>query len=319
LLRLNSRAYADHLLQNGIYTACGASLALLLIRIARPRGKFLGKVRVRQRSTDTRDVFVPMQNQGGVLNPHLTIDPPAPGVIVYRFEESFLYPNSSLVNSHIVDYVKEHTRRGKPFSATSVGDRPWNDAGPRKGADDDDTKPILHAVVFDFSGVSNIDTTGIQALVDTRTEVERWADRPVEFHFATILSPWIRRALIAGGFGLGVPAALQGEIAGVVPYREGYADDTIQENERGHDIESSPDDDTKGGRIGHNSTARASIDTLVPQDTPFFQCVSIPRLSSRRADRPFVASTFSLLSVPQSLVRRCSRGRPRPRVEYEKI
>lgn len=54
-----------------------------------------------------------------------------------------------------------------------------------------------------ISHSSQIDTTAIQALVDTRNEVERWADHPVEWHFATVLSPWIRRALIAGGFGTG--------------------------------------------------------------------------------------------------------------------
>lgn len=43
--------------------------------------------------------------------------------------------------------------------------------------------------------------TSVQALIDTRVEVERWTDHPVEFHFATILSPWIRRSLVAGGFG----------------------------------------------------------------------------------------------------------------------
>jgi sodium-independent sulfate anion transporter 11 len=48
---------------------------------------------------------------------------------------------------------------------------------------------------------SQVDTTSIQALVDTRDQIERWADHPVEFHFASILSPWIRRALVAGGFG----------------------------------------------------------------------------------------------------------------------
>jgi sodium-independent sulfate anion transporter 11 len=41
----------------------------------------------------------------------------------------------------------------------------------------------------------------VQALIDTRVEIERWASHPVEFHFATILSPWIRRSLVAGGFG----------------------------------------------------------------------------------------------------------------------
>ena len=33
---------------------------------------------------------------------------------------------------------------------------------------------------------SHLDTTGVQALIDTRTEVERWADRPVE---VCILAP----------------------------------------------------------------------------------------------------------------------------------
>jgi sodium-independent sulfate anion transporter 11 len=54
-------------------------------------------------------------------------------------------------------------------------------------------KPILRAVVFDFSGVSNIDTTSIQNLVDLRRVLERYAGGEVEFHFATILSPWIKR------------------------------------------------------------------------------------------------------------------------------
>ena len=48
---------------------------------------------------------------------------------------------------------------------------------------------------------SQVDTTSVQALVDTRDTIERWADHPVEFHFATILSPWIRRSLVAAGFG----------------------------------------------------------------------------------------------------------------------
>lgn len=87
---------------------------------------------------------------------------------------------------------------------------------------------------------SHIDTTAVQALIDTRNEVQRWADHPVEvshydrpsheglantplqFHFATILSPWIHRALVAAGFGIGTPAAdLPREIAPVVPYRGG--------------------------------------------------------------------------------------------------
>lgn len=57
----------------------------------------------------------------------------------------------------------------------------------------DAMRPILRAVVFDFSGVSNLDTTSVQNLVDLRRVLESYADREIEFHFATILSPWIKR------------------------------------------------------------------------------------------------------------------------------
>jgi len=95
------------------------------------------------------------------------------------------------------------------MSNISKGDRPWNDPGPGKGhaadarAELDKSKPRLRAVILDFAAVANLDTTGVQNLVDTRKEVEKWADRSVEFHFSGILSPWIRRALIAAGFGQG--------------------------------------------------------------------------------------------------------------------
>ncbi|KAH9948143.1 hypothetical protein B0H21DRAFT_848666 [Amylocystis lapponica] len=54
------------------------------------------------------------------------------------------------------------------------------------------------------------------------TEVERWPDGPIEFHFAMIMSLWVHRALIAGGFGTGAPTASElTEIAAVMPYRTG--------------------------------------------------------------------------------------------------
>ncbi|KAG1903932.1 sulfate transporter family-domain-containing protein [Suillus fuscotomentosus] len=179
-------------IENGIYTSISASFALLLVRVAHPRGYFLGKVTLTRNSTESREVFVPLRKDD-VTNQYVKVDPPTPGVIVYRFEESYLYPNCAIINSVI------------------MADRPWNDPGPTRGNSlsaeaANNEKPALHAIVLDFSGVSQIDTTSVQALVDTRNEVQKWADRPVEFHFATILSPWIRRALVAAGFGIGTPA-----------------------------------------------------------------------------------------------------------------
>ncbi|EJF62428.1 sulfate permease [Dichomitus squalens LYAD-421 SS1] len=248
-------------IENGIYTSICASAALLLVRIARPRGYFLGKVTLHedQNSSEVRDVYVPLQERPGVLAP-VKVVPPPPGVIVYRFEESVLYPNQSLLNDALVDHVKKHTRRGIDVSQIRMSDRPWNDPGPKPGQDETAenlAKPLLHAIVLDFSGVSHIDTTGIQSLIDTRNEVERWADKPVEFHFATILSPWIRRALIAGGFGIGTPSSrVPIEIAPVVPYRGGRTE--FSERHKAPDLEAIEE------------TTKETESPIVPQDTPFF-------------------------------------------------
>lgn len=146
-------------IENGIYTSIAASVALLLIRLAHPRGSFLGKVSIESESGDqreTREIFLPIK-QNNVNNPHIKVVPPAPGILIYRFEESYLYPNCSIVNSALVDYVKENMRRGKDLSAVKLRDRPWNDNGPRRGSALDqvlnEKKPWLHAIVLDFSTV----------------------------------------------------------------------------------------------------------------------------------------------------------------------
>ena len=147
-------------IENGIYTSICASLFLLLVRIAHPRGAFLGKVTIHEETSDrkeVREVFLPL-TKGGIVNQDIKIVPPSPGVIVYRFEESYLYPNCSLVNSALVDYVKENMRRGKDMSNIKLSDRPWNDPGPSRAGSvqdqvENEKKPILHAIVLDFSTV----------------------------------------------------------------------------------------------------------------------------------------------------------------------
>jgi solute carrier family 26 (sodium-independent sulfate anion transporter), member 11 len=55
-------------IEYGIYTSIILSLLLLLIRIAKPGGQFLGRVKVRPDGTnETRDVFVPLDPATGVL------------------------------------------------------------------------------------------------------------------------------------------------------------------------------------------------------------------------------------------------------------
>ena len=122
----------------------------------------MGKVTVRASVTNpsdsnaTREVFVPLSNNG-VTNPQVIVIPRSPGIIIYRFEESYLYPNSTVVQSVLIDHVKKYMRRGKDMTYVKAADRTWNDAGVRGGAVEEQErnmrKPILHAIVLDFSAV----------------------------------------------------------------------------------------------------------------------------------------------------------------------
>ena len=69
-------------IEDGLYTSIIASLVLLLIRVAHPRGVFLGKVTVRDNLSGgeaAREVFVPL-SRNGVTNPENNVTPPSPGI-----------------------------------------------------------------------------------------------------------------------------------------------------------------------------------------------------------------------------------------------
>jgi sodium-independent sulfate anion transporter 11 len=61
---------------------------------------------------------------------------------------------------------------------------------------------------LDFTAVDHLDVTSVQNLIDVRGQLDRHASPDfVEWHFAGISSAWVRRALIAGGFGHPAPDA----------------------------------------------------------------------------------------------------------------
>ncbi len=216
-------------LEIGIYVSFGISMAILLYRVARPGGEFLGRVRIKivegedpsRSQVVYHDTYVPLRRKN--LNPNIHVEDAPPGILIYRFEESFTFPNSSLINDRIVDYAKEKTRRGCAVHHKTLGDRPWNEGFVPRSMDkllhqnENDNRPLLHAVVYDFSAVSAIDTTSVQALIDTRQQLDRYSDREVEYHFVCILDTWIKRGLVAGGFGVGKPGHRLVEVASMVP------------------------------------------------------------------------------------------------------
>ena len=216
-------------IENGIYTTISVSAALLLFRLAKARGRFMGKVKIHSVIGDQvlddkvpgygngdadedvlpheeaahRDIFLPINHQDG-SNPSIEIESPYPGVFIYRFSEGFNYPNANHYTDYLVQYIFAHTRRTNQFSFPRLGDRPWNDPGPRRGRVEPDRSdlPTLKAVILDFSSVNNVDATSVQNLIDVRNQLDRYTSpEVVQWHFACISNRWAKRGLASAGFG----------------------------------------------------------------------------------------------------------------------
>ncbi|KAJ1953452.1 hypothetical protein EC988_002989, partial [Linderina pennispora] len=197
-------------IDTGIYTTVALSAALMLFRIAKAQGKFVGQIKVYEQQLISEDnpmpqerhVYIPLDHSDGT-NPSVKPKPPPNGIFIYRMSEGYLYLNAVHFTDLLVKEILKQTRPGVINPYGSLGNRPWNDPGPRHKteSDIDMSKPELRAIILDFSGVSNVDITSIQNLIDVRRQLDQHADCAVAWHFAGVKSPWIRRALVSSGFG----------------------------------------------------------------------------------------------------------------------
>lgn len=122
-------------IENGIYTTICISIAVLLFRVVKAKGRFLGKVKVHSVIGDhfmdgvnkydpyqdkqadssdpdrsTRNIFLPIRHNDG-SNPQVDVDTPYPGVFIYRFSEGFNYPNANHYLDYMVATIFKETRR----------------------------------------------------------------------------------------------------------------------------------------------------------------------------------------------------------------
>ncbi|KAH8890810.1 sulfate permease [Thozetella sp. PMI_491] len=228
----------------GIYTTICMSVAVLLFRTLRSKGRFLGRVKVHSvlgdhvigdnskhpvgeygtftgesKEPPARNIFIPLAHNDG-SNPEVELQHPYPGVFIYRFAEGFNFPNASHSLESMVQYIFENTRRTNLTSFERPGDRPWNDPGPTRrqrkqavaeglneaAAGVDLNLPTLKAIILDFSSVNNVDVTSVQNLIDVRNQLDRYvAPDVVDWHFACINNRWTKRALLSANFGYPAP------------------------------------------------------------------------------------------------------------------
>lgn len=256
-------------IENGIYTTICVSVAVLLFRVVKANGHFVGKVKIhsvvgdhlledkfhdrpgRDDDKEHRNLFLPLDHNDGT-NPNIHVEAPYPGVFIYRFSEGFNYPNASHYTDYLVHHIFETTRRTNPNSWPRPGDRPWNNPGPRadKSEPDRSQLPTLKAIILDFSSVNNVDVTSIQDLIDVRSQLDRYAaPDSVQWHFAAIKNRWTKRALAAAGFGYPTmptqeyhrwkPIFSVAEIGGAADAAEVSANRALQQSRVG-DIEAAP-------------------------------------------------------------------------------
>lgn len=189
----------------GIYVSASLSAAILLVRIARPRFWALGRIPLAKTVVTSQNEKIVTEEQSYLYvsqdHPSLgkLVEDLPPGILMVRVGESFTYPNSSYIADKIIEYGKEHTRRHQ--TNISKGDRAWNDdANPARDAERA-RLPRLHALIFDFSTVNRLDSSGLQAIVDASNTLNRYAGHHVELHFSNISKRSIRSSLVIAGFG----------------------------------------------------------------------------------------------------------------------
>ena len=132
-------------IENGIYTTICISVALLLFRVVKARGRFLGKVKIHSvigdhhidgdrghGTTDrgpvhlndpdksARNIFLPLEHNDG-SNPQIDVESPYPGIFIYRFSEGFNYPNANHYLDYMVASIFSQTRRTNPHSYPRLG------------------------------------------------------------------------------------------------------------------------------------------------------------------------------------------------------
>ncbi|BFZ60376.1 hypothetical protein YB2330_001412 [Saitoella coloradoensis] len=178
----------------GIAVSVGYSLVVLLWRVARPHLRLLAEA-----VDDDEDCTMPPIPTGVYVDAdspvfHTKSIQPIPGVMIFRLEESFTFPNSRYIKSQLLKQVFAYTNGVTKDADDS--NRLWSDdledrikcMRERAGTlEHGDRLPRLRAVIFDFSAVNNLDSTGLQALFDMRSELADYAGvETFELHFVSV-------------------------------------------------------------------------------------------------------------------------------------
>ncbi|KAI9340488.1 hypothetical protein BDR26DRAFT_350541 [Obelidium mucronatum] len=201
-------------IENSLYASVGWSVLVLLARVARP------KVKILKRSA--AGPWVDPLIEGPKIASSVTDAPE--GILVFKIEESLTYPNSGFFADRLKETVLEKFRYTGSIKAAS--EKMWSDDTQERALARDklglETLPVLRAIVLDFSSVNYVDYTGLQALLDSKDDLTRYAGRPVQFHFVNVHRGYLGTVLRVPGITTtaasvdATPSAQEGKAVGAL-------------------------------------------------------------------------------------------------------
>ena len=117
----------------------------------------------------------------------------------------------------------------------------------------------------------------------------------IQFHFATVLSPWIRRALVAGGFGIGRSSSrAPAELVQVVSYGDVRAPSLPREK---LDIENAIVEEDAWRPGSASKAIPTEEEPIALQETPFFHFDVVSAVRAAESGLRRTNSTPSVASV----------------------
>ena len=175
-------------IQTGIYASVAFSMCVMLYKICRPT--VISLVRVK---SDTKSLWIDGAGQQieSINNPKNEITPPPTGVAVFRVEESITFSNSAHISSILYRWILAYTTAG---DSGDISEKDLWCKGTQTTEETDLTPlwpgthskyPLKH-VVLDMCCVANMDSTGLQSLIDTRKDLSRHFGYDVKWTFAHV-------------------------------------------------------------------------------------------------------------------------------------
>lgn len=184
----------------GIATGVGWNIVFCLLRQAFSR--------VHSYGAETRSELTASLEATRGMPPNLP-----PDVRIFRFSESFFFPNAQRIRKIIIDDVKTYHAPAYSNLHGAEKDRVWSVEGERRVARlrkqaglDTDALPPIHVIVLDFGKVNYIDTTAVSALKGFFTEIKKYGGEKLEIRFAN-LTEHIRSRFQRAGWTLLEPEA----------------------------------------------------------------------------------------------------------------